>query len=55
MPATHPVLGIIGGMGPDGTLELMRRIVAILRADVDRGVARKAAGGDVREFARIVG
>jgi aspartate racemase len=36
MPATHPVLGIIGGMGPDGTLELMRRIVARTPAADDR-------------------
>jgi aspartate racemase len=36
MAATHPVLGIIGGMGPDGTLELMRRIVARTPAADDR-------------------
>ena len=26
--APHPVIGIIGGMGPEATLDLMRRVLA---------------------------
>jgi aspartate racemase len=33
--STHPVVGIIGGMGPEATVELMRRVTAGTRAEDD--------------------
>lgn len=37
MSADHPVIGILGGMGPEATIELMKRVVAATpaRDDVD--------------------
>lgn len=32
----HPVVGIIGGMGPEATVDLMRRIIAATPADDDQ-------------------
>ena len=32
----HPVVGIIGGMGPEATVELMRRVVAQTAAQDDQ-------------------
>jgi len=36
MAATHRVVGIIGGMGPEATVELMRRVIARTPADDDQ-------------------
>lgn len=35
-PNTHPVVGIIGGMGPEATVDLMRRVIAKTPADDDQ-------------------
>jgi aspartate racemase len=33
--AAHPVIGILGGMGPDATVDLMRRVIAATPAGSD--------------------
>jgi aspartate racemase len=33
----HPVIGVIGGMGPEATVELMRRVIATTPVDDDFG------------------
>jgi aspartate racemase len=34
--STHPIVGIIGGMGPEATVDLMRRVVAKTPAEDDQ-------------------
>jgi aspartate racemase len=34
-PPPHPVVGVLGGMGPEATIDLMRRVMAATPADDD--------------------
>jgi aspartate racemase len=34
-PPPHPVVGVLGGMGPEATIDLMRRVIAATPADDD--------------------
>jgi len=49
----HPVIGILGGMGPEATVDLMRRIVAATPAQDDSGHVHMLVDNNPRVPSRI--
>ena len=39
------IAGVLGGMGPDATIDFMSKVLSLTAADIDEGIRREQACG----------